>query len=82
MCEISASRAPDRDFRCFYPCGIFLIITQKHKVWVLVFLKRAEHFETKIEQVLVNFSVCKKTASSKATPFKKRCYKYFIKRVG
>ena len=27
-----------------------VVYGQKHKVWVLVFLERAEHFETKIEQ--------------------------------
>ena len=28
-----------------------VVYGQKHKVWVLVFLERAEHFETKIEQI-------------------------------
>ena len=29
----------------------FVVYGQKHKVWVLVFLERVEHFETKIEQI-------------------------------
>ena len=28
-----------------------VVYGQKHKVWVLVFLERVEHFETKIEQI-------------------------------
>ena len=37
------------------------------------FLERAEHFETKIEQIWRNFLFCNKTASSTATPCKKCC---------
>ena len=49
----------------------FVICSQKHKVWVLVFLlERAEHFESKIEQIRRNFLSCNKTASSTAaSPF-------------
>ena len=35
-----------------------VIYGQKYKVWVLVFLVRmSEHFETKIEQIFLKFSV-------------------------
>ena len=51
----------------------FVFYGQKHKVWILVFLERADHFETKIEQIWWNFLFCSKTASSTATPFKKHC---------
>ena len=64
-----------------------VVYGQKHKVWVLVFLvRRAEHFETKIEQVWWNFPFCNKTASSRylyVQPLHSRnAAKYFIKWVG
>ena len=42
----------------------FVVYGQNHKVWVLVFLERAEHFKTKIEQIWGNLLFCNKTASS------------------
>ena len=46
---------------------------QKHKVWILVFLERAEHFETKNWADLVKFSVLQQNSMSTATPFKEHC---------
>ena len=58
----------------------FVVYGQKHKVWVLVFLvNRAEHFETKTEQIWWNFLFCRKTASSTATPLKKRWWVFHQK---
>ena len=52
----------------------FVVYSQKHKVWVLIFLEQAEYFETKFEQIRWNFLFFNKTALSTATTFKERCY--------
>ena len=55
----------------------FVVYGQKHKVWVLIFLELAEHFETQIEQIWWNFLFC-----NKQQLHLRNAAKYFIKRVG